>query len=196
MYDSVRGRLAAKDPAGCVVEAGGIGYAVLVPLSTYERLPATGAEVALKLHLAVREDDWRLFGFATDEERAVFRACLRVSGVGPVTALALLSGMPPRELKSAVAAGDVRALVKVKGVGKKTAERLVVELKDAFGPSAFGASKAAGVAVAPEAGLFADAMKALIALGLDPEEAATRVRAHWKGEGTPLSDLVRSALRS
>ncbi len=190
MYDHVRGRLASKDPAGCVVDVGGVGFAVQVPLSTYERLPAVGAEATLKVHLVVREDDWRLFGFFTEEERTLFRSCLKVSGVGPVTALALLSGMPPKDLKAAVAAADVKALTRIKGVGRKTAERLVVELRDAFGPAPAGALSAPA-----DAGLFADAARALVALGLDPDEASARVRRHWSGPATPLADLVRAALR-
>jgi Holliday junction DNA helicase RuvA len=184
VLDSIRGRLVSKEPSGCVVEAGGIGYAVSVPLGTYERLPAAGDEAALRLHLVVREDAWRLFGFATEEERVLFRACLGVTGVGPATALALLSGLGPRDLRAAVAAGDVSALGRVKGVGKKTAERLVVELRDAMGP-------AAGAVAGGEA---PEALAALMALGLDRGEAAARL-AKVPGAGIPLAERVRRALR-
>lgn len=190
MYESIRGRLAAKEPGHAVVEAGGIGYRLLVPLSTYERLPASGGEVMFCVHLVVREDEWRLFGFATEEERSLFRACLGVSGVGPATALALLSGMPVRELRLAVATGDVTALTRVKGVGKKTAERLVVELKDAL------AAEVAAAGHEPiRSGVPADAMAALVALGLDPEDAAARLRRVERPLEFDLPSLVRAALR-
>ena len=130
MYESLRGRLLSKDATSCVVEAGGLGYALHVPFTTAERLPGVGAEVTMKLHLVVREDEWRLFGFLGEDERALFRACLTVSGVGPSIALALLSGMRAADLRNAVAAGDVATLTRVKGIGKKTAERIVVELRD------------------------------------------------------------------
>jgi Holliday junction DNA helicase RuvA len=167
MYESVRGRVVSKEPSRCVVEAGdGVAYSVSVPLSTFERLPAVGEQASLRLHLSVREDDWRLFGFLTEEERALFRSCLKVSGVGPVTALALLSGLSPRDLRAAVTGGDVKALAAVKGIGKKTAERLVVELRDALG----GVDDAAAGPATP-IGPLADATSALVALGLDRDEA-------------------------
>jgi Holliday junction DNA helicase RuvA len=189
MLESIRGRLASKAPATAVVEtAAGLGYAVSVPLPTWERLPAAGQEVTLLLHLVVREDEWRLYGFADEEERALFRACLRVSGVGPATALALLSGMTARDLRAAVTGGDVAALQRVKGVGKKTAERMVVELRDALGavPRA-----AAGVPAGP----LGDAAAALVALGLAEAEAAERVRRVPGAAGLPLAEVVRRALR-
>jgi Holliday junction DNA helicase RuvA len=189
MYDSVRGVLKRREPDLCVVEVGGLGYALHVPLSTFERLPRAGEEVVLLLHVVVREDEWRLFAFASEEERGLFRSCLKVAGVGPVTALALLSGMRVEDLSTAVSSGDVKALTRVKGVGRKTAERLVVELKDVLGKGVRGAP---GSGLAP---LASDAARALVALGLDPAEAEERVRRHWKGESVPLADLVRQALR-
>lgn len=194
MYESVRGRLLVREATRCVVEAGGLGYSIAVPLSTAERLATArlGDEVFLKLHLAVPErgGEWRIFGFSTDEERELFRAALSVSGVGPATALALVSGMPARELRAAVAAGDAKALSRIKGVGKKTAERLVVELRDAF---AAPTGPGGGPAVP---GPLADAVAALVALGLDPSEAADRLRRIPDAERVPVADLVRRALRS
>ena len=193
MYESLKGRLLSKEPARCVVEAGGIGYLVHVPLSSFERLPALGAEVCLRLHLVVREDDWRLFGFASEEERELFRACLKVSGVGPVTALALLSGLSPREFRAAVVAGDVKALTQVKGIGKKTAERMVVELRDAL---ALEGAEVGGTAVAwVPAGPLAEAALALVALGLDPADAQSRLARIPRGAELPVGDLLRIALR-
>lgn len=189
MFESIRGRLVSKAPAHAVVEAGGLGYAVHVPLPTFERLPAIGQEVTLRLHLVIRDDEWRLYGFADEEERALFRACLKVSGVGPATALALLSGMAPRDLRAAVTGGDVAALQRVKGVGKKTAERLVVELKDALGAVPRGAG---GVPAGP----LGDAAAALVALGLSESEAAERLRRVAGAADLPLAEVVRRALRS
>ncbi len=190
MYESIRGRLVSKAPGHAVVETGGLGFRVLVPLSTFERLPASGAEASLWTHLVVREDDWRLFGFATEEERALFRACLGVSGVGPATALALLSGMSARDLRVAVVSGDVTALTRVKGIGKKTAERLVVDLKDAF-----AAESSVALEPALQTGIPADAVAALVALGIDPSEAAARVRRVSASTSLELPDLVRAALK-
>jgi Holliday junction DNA helicase RuvA len=191
MYESVRGRLVSKAPGHVVVETGGIGYRIAIPLSTYERLPACDGEVRLHLHLVVREDEWRLMGFATDEERALFRACLGVNGVGPATALALLSGLSAKELRAAVAGGDVAALTRVKGIGKKTAERLVADLRDAV-----AAEIAAEGHPAISRGPAADAVAALVALGIDPADAAERVRrVAGSGDGD-LPTLVRAALRA
>ena len=190
MYESIRGRLTAKAPGHAVVETGGIGYRLVVPLSTYERLPASGADVSLFVHLVVREDEWRLMGFSTDEERALFRACLGVSGVGPATALALLSGMPAKDLRSAVASGDVTALTRVKGIGKKTAERLVVDLRDALAEGA-----EAPVGPSTTGGVPADAVAALVALGIEPGDAVERVRRAAKPGLDDLPGLVRAALR-
>lgn len=191
MYESLRGRLLSKDATSCVVEAGGLGYALHVPFSTAERLPAAGAEVAMKLHLVVREDEWRLFGFLSVEERALFRSCLSVSGVGPSTALALLSGMRAADLRNAVAAGDVAALTRIKGIGKKTAERIVVELRDKLAAE----GGAVGGGVAPPAGPVAQAIAALTALGLDPGEAAERLRRIPKAAELDTGELVKRALR-
>lgn len=194
MYEAIRGTLLQRDPAVAVVEAGGLAYLLQIPLSTYEALPATGAEVTLRLHLAVRDDDWRLFGFGSDGERGVFRALLRVSGVGPVMALSLLSGFRPKEFRAAVAGGDVRALTRVKGVGKKTAERIVVELRDAWQDEA-GSPVAEGTPGA--SGPIEDAIRALQSLGLDPAEARKRVTQHAADDplAADASDLIRKALR-
>ena len=145
----------------------------------------------LRTHLVVREDDWRLFGFGTEDERVVFRACLGVSGVGPTTALALLSGMSARSLRVAVVSGDVTALTRIKGIGKKTAERLVVDLKDAFAADAYAALEPS-----VSSGVPADAVAALVALGIDPTEAAARVRRVPTVAALDLPGLVRAALKA
>ncbi len=201
MYEAIRGTLLEREPASAVVEAAGMAYRIHVPLSTYEALPETGGEVTLRLHLAVREDEWRLYGFASEGERAVFRALLRVGGVGPVVALGLLSGFRPEEFRATVAGGDVRALTRAKGVGKKTAERIVVELRDLFQGEGFPGSVSMpggggdGVAAV---GPAEDAVRALQSLGLDAAEAQRRVALHVGGEdGEELgaSELIRRALR-
>ena len=193
MYDFVRGVMRSREPQSCVVEAGGIGYAVHVPLSTFERLPAVGEMVTLLLHLIVREDEWRLYGFAAEEERRLFRTCLKVSGVGPATAIALLSGMKAQDLAAAVASSDVKALTRIKGVGKKTAERLVVELRDVLKDSA---SLAGGAGGKRPRGVVGDAIQALVSLGLTPEEAEARLaRLPADRESPSVGDLVRRALR-
>jgi len=191
MYESVRGRLLEKDPSRCVVEAGGFGWSIAIPTSTYDRLPRLGDEVSLRLHLVQPErgGDWRLFGFASEDERALFRACLKVAGVGPSTAIALLSGMAPAALEAAVVGRDVAALTRVKGVGRKTAERLVVELRHAF-------AGGTGPAPVPRTGPVADAAAALAALGLEPSDAVERLSRIPGAATLTVSDLVRRALRT
>jgi Holliday junction DNA helicase RuvA len=195
MYESVRGTLLRRDLSNAVVEAGGVAYLLQVPLSTYEALPPAGAEVRLHVHLGVRPDEWRMYGFATPEERSVFRALLRVSGVGPAVALALLSGLRPAELEAAVAGGDVHALTRVKGVGRKTAERIVVELRDVFDRAGAAVALPGSVAAVPA---VADAVRALASLGLDPAEASRRVARHAADRDPATldaADLIRQALR-
>lgn len=193
MYESIRGTLLRREPATAVVEAGGLAYRVHVPLSTSESLPPPGAEVTLVVHLAVRDDEWRLYGFAREEERSVFQSLLRVNGVGPVMALGLLSGFRPAEFRATVAGGDVKALTRVKGVGKKTAERIVVELRDAFP----GVDPVAAPDGTPERGIEHDAIRALESLGLDAVEARKRI-AKITADAPDLdtSELIRRALRS
>jgi Holliday junction DNA helicase RuvA len=190
VFESIQGRLSAKEPARIVVEAGGLGYLLQVPLSTYDALPTVGRDVRLLLHPVVREDEWRLYGFGTPRERDVFRDLLRVSGVGPALSLALLSGLGAETLVKAVGDGDVRSLTNVKGVGRKTAERLVVDLKERW------SAGAGAVARAPE-GPGADAVKALEALGLERAEAERRVAKILPSDGPSpaLSEVVRRALR-
>lgn len=196
MFDSIQGRVALREPSRVVIEAGGLGYLVLVPLATYDAVPAPGRETRLLLHLVVREDEWRLFGFATAREREAFRDLLSVSGVGPASALALLSGLGADALRQAVGEGDARPLTRVKGVGKKTAERVVLDLKERW-----AASVAAGGARSPTppvAGPAADAVRALEALGLERTEAEQRV-ARLVGPGSPdlpLAEIVRRALKA
>jgi holliday junction DNA helicase RuvA len=188
------GRLAGillekKDPPQILVEAGGVGYEVEVPMSTFYNLPANGERVVLLTHLVVREDAHLLYGFATDPERRAFRQLLKISGVGPRIALAVLSGMSVAELVEAVAAQETGRLVKVPGIGKKTAERLLLELKGKL-----GAEFAGGVAVNRQKPAVSDVVNALLGLGYSEKEAQLAVK-HLP-EGLSVSEGIRAALKS
>lgn len=192
MYESIRGRLLERAPASAVVDCGGLAYRCQIPLSTYERLPSAGDEVVLLLHLTVREDEWRLFGFSDADQREGFRALIRVNGVGPIMAMSVLSTFTPDELSATVSQGDVTGLTRVKGVGRKTAERIVVELRDVF--AAATPSPRAAPATAPAI----EAVRALEALGQDPLQARQKVDKALAAMGGATDDvtaLVRAALR-
>ena len=187
MIGRLTGQLIEKRPPTVVVEVHGVGYEVDVPMSTFFQLPATGSPVTLHTHLIVREDAHLLFGFATDQERQVFRQLLKISGVGARTALSLLSGMSVSELYQAVAAHDGARLTRIPGIGKKTAERLLLELRDKL---------AGGIAVALPGGdaeIRSDALNALLALGYSDKEAT-----HALGRiapRTPVQEAIRQALK-
>jgi Holliday junction DNA helicase RuvA len=196
VFESIQGRVSAKEPTRVVVEAGGIGYAIQVPLSDHERLPSVGGDVRLLLHLEIREDAWRLFGFLSAEEREAFRGLLRVKNVGPQTAMGLLSGLGWKELARAIAEGDAAVLTRVKGVGRKTADLVIAELKEDARKGRLGPPAAGGPSV-PEGGPQADAIRALVALGMEAAEARRRVTALIPKVGAlaPVADVVRAALR-
>ena len=168
MIAYVRGTLAEKEPTRVVVEAAGVGYEFVIPLSTYDRLPRAGEEVKILAYHAVREDDETLFGFATDDERALFGKLTSVSGVGPKIAIAILSGASIGELSQAIVGGDAKRIAAIKGVGKKTAEKICVELRDKV--DAFAGR--GGVPVSP---VLRDAVAALRALGFNEETSAKMV---------------------
>jgi len=197
MIDRLCGNVVSKSPTWVVLDVGGVGYGLSIPLSTYDAIGSVAAGAALFCHVMLRDDSMGLYGFATEEERELFRALIGVSGVGPKIALATLSGMSAVELRAAVSGGDVARLVSVKGVGKRTAERIIVELRDKIGLSleaelaAFGGGRD-GV---PELG--SEAAAALVALGCKPKEALEAVKKALKGlsSGAPVEDLVREALR-
>jgi Holliday junction DNA helicase RuvA len=185
---SVRGRLAALEAEGAVVEVGGVGLALRVSATTARTLPRTGDEVALHAHLVVREDSLELYGFATADERALFEAFVSVSGVGPRLALALCGLDGPDALRLALARGDAVTLQRAPGVGKRTAERVVLELRDRLGPRP-GAG-AGGAAAGVDA--FLSAREALLGLGFRAEEAEAAL-ADAPGDAGP-EDLVRHGL--
>ena len=170
----LNGVLAEKSPDNVVVECCGVGYEALIPLSTFDRLPATGENVKLFTYHAVREDDEILFGFFTRDERDMFVKVTAVSGVGPKTALAVLSGFTTGDLQLAIAQGDAKRIATVKGVGKKTAERIVVELKDKVTPiEALANSSVASTGT--QRAVLRDAMLALTALGFSDDKARKMV---------------------
>jgi Holliday junction DNA helicase RuvA len=198
MITFLHGKLVEALPTQVTVEVQGVGYEVLIPLSSYDKLPPPGHDVRLLTHLAVREDAHTLYGFMTAAERDLFRLLIHtVSGIGPKIALNILSGMNVTALRGAVANGDVKALSQISGVGRKTAERIVVELRDKIG--AAGAWEAASAARALSAAdqKLNDAVLALLALGFKQIEAHDAVRAAQSilGPQAGTEDLVRAALK-
>ncbi|HJQ61968.1 MAG TPA: Holliday junction branch migration protein RuvA [Burkholderiales bacterium] len=187
MIGRLSGRLLAKHPPQIVIDVQGVGYELDVPMSTLYQLPATGAEVTLLTHLMVREDAHQLYGFATEAERAAFRQLLRISGVGARTALAVLSGMSVADLQQAVSAQDSGRLTKIPGIGKKTAERLMLELRDKLAL----AGVTAPIAGAADAG--SDVVNALLALGYNEREAAWAIKQ--LAADTNVTDGIRQALK-
>jgi Holliday junction DNA helicase RuvA len=187
MIGRIQGILTEKSPPQVVVVAHGVGYEIDVPMSTFYHLPRTGEEVTLLTHLVVREDAHLLFGFLTAAERVAFRQLLKVSGVGPKVALAVLSGLSVEDLALAVAGQDAARLTKVPGIGKKTADRLVLELRDKLAP-VHGAATPAGAAPART-----DVVNALLALGYNDREAQAAVK-QLPAE-LALTDAIRQALK-
>ena len=198
MITFLHGKLVEALPTQVTVDVHGVGYEVLIPLSSYDKLPSPGNDVKLLTHLAIREDAHVLYGFMTAQEREMFRLLVNtVSGIGPKIALNVLSGMNVTSLRGAVANGDLKALSQISGVGKKTAERIVVELKDKIGaPGAWEASSAKR-GLSPEDQKINDAMLALIALGFKQVEAHDSVRAALTALGAQASveELVRASLK-
>ena len=188
MIGRLHGKLIEKTPPQVLVDVGGVGYEVDVPMSTFCNLPAEGSEITLLTHFIVREDAQLLYGFATAAERQTFRALIRISGVGPRIALAVLSGMSTQDLADAVEQGNATLLTRVPGIGKKTADRLVPELKGKLAGNAF--APAGGAASAAQA----DILSALMALGYSEREAQASVRA-LPAEVT-VSEGIRLALKA
>ncbi len=195
MIGHLRGRLTSKHPPLLVVDVGGVGYEVEAPMSTFYGLPSVGADVQLLTHLVVREDAHVLFGFGSERERSLFRELIKVSGVGPRIALGILSGASVDEFHRCVEAQDVAALTRIPGIGRKTAERLIVEMKDrlkALGGATF--APGAGTGTAP-AGAQAEAFSALVALGYKPAEV-TRLLQGVDPAVTTTEELIRHALKA
>ena len=193
----VSGTLAHKSPTDAVIDVQGLGYELLIPASSYEKLPATGKKVKLLTHHYVREDAVTLFGFATEAERTLFRTLVGVSGVGPKLALAALSAMPPETLRDHILEGDASVLTRIPGVGKKTAERLIVELRDRLATlDGFEGATAVGGS-GETASVRADARAALESLGFSRADAEKRIRTALRDHDGAVTaeELIRLALR-
>ncbi len=197
MIDHIRGRLDLKSPTYIRVEVNGIGYGLHIPLSTYDYLVKTGEEIELYTFLHVREDCLQLFGFRTAEEKDLFEMLVSVSGVGPRLALRILSGLSVRELRGAIGQENLRLLTAVPGVGKKTAQRLVIDLKEKIG-IALAAEETKKIAKTPEEGqLINDTVSALLSLGCKPSQAAKAVKEARASspEKITLEVLIKEALK-
>lgn len=187
MIGKLTGTLSDKNPPQVLVDCSGVGYEVHVPMSTFYNLPELGARISLLTHFVVREDAQILYGFASAHEREAFRQLIRISGVGPRTALSVLSGMSVAELAQAVTLQEAGRLVKVPGIGKKTAERLLLELKGKLGPDIALSANLTGAAQA-------DILQALLALGYSDKEAALALKA-LPGE-VGVSEGIKLALKA
>ncbi len=198
MIGWLSGRLRSKHPPVLLLEVHGVGYEVEAPMTTFYDLPGIGEAVTLFTHQVVREDAQQLYGFAGETERNLFRQLIRVSGVGPKLALAILSGMDAQQFGRCVFDGDSTALVRLPGVGKKTAERLIIEMRDRLEKPDEAPRVSVGSATpgfAPAGDPRSEAVSALVALGYKPAEATQRVRAVAQ-EGMLCEELIRSALQS
>ena len=188
MIGRIAGLLLARNPPEILVDVGGVGYELDVPMSTFYDLPAVGERVVLLTHQVVREDAHLLYGFLTASERSAFRELIRISGIGPRMALAVLSGLSVADLTSAVALQESGRLVKVPGIGKKTADRLLLELKGKLGPELAGASAQASVT-----DHSADILRALVSLGYSEKEAG--LAARQVPTDASVSDGIKQALK-
>ncbi len=192
MIGRISGTLIEKNPPSITVDVQGLGYEVDVPMSTFYNLPATGEKVSLHTHLIVREDGHFLYGFGSESERAAFRQLLKISGIGARTALAVLSGMSVTELAQAVTLQEAGRLTKVPGIGKKTAERLLLELRDRLPKTlATGGARAGVGSTLPDA--TSDIMNALLALGYNEREALSAMKG--LAPDVSVSDGIRAALK-
>ena len=196
MIGSLTGTLKHKSPTEVVLDVNGVGYAVIIPFSTYEKIGDLESRVTLVTHLHVREDALQLFGFCTEEERFFFKLLISVNGIGPKIAQGILSGISVLELRQHIAKGNLSALTAIPGVGKKTAERLVVELRDKIGKLDSGAMSRAGTDDGSE--LRQEALLALTSLGYNRQQAEKAIRQVLQdttGEKISLQDLIKKALR-
>lgn len=186
MIASLNGVLTQKSTDGCIVEVGGVGYKVSVSLNSFAKLPASGAKIFLFVHTSVREDDISLFGFVGEEEKRVFQKLIAVNGIGPKLALTILSGIAPHDLVDALYREDIARLTTISGIGKKTAERMVLDLKD----------KLKGFAPAPaKSRVFEEAISALVNLGYNRATAERTLSQVAIGEGIAVEGVIRHALK-
>ncbi|NKF24178.1 Holliday junction branch migration protein RuvA [Solimonas marina] len=190
MIGRISGKLVLKQPPLLLVDVGGVGYEIEAPMSTFYKLPPLGEAVTLQTHLTVREDAHLLFGFATATEKVLFRELIKVSGVGPKLALTVLSGVSVEDFWNTVRAGDVARLTKLPGVGRKTAERLVIEMRDKAGAEGDGG----GIKLVADASALGEAKSALEALGYKPAEIQRFTQAVYK-DGMTTEQIIQEALK-
>ena len=193
----IEGTLIEKQPTRVVCAAGGIGYELLIPLSSYDRLPRVGETCRIHTHEHVREDAHVLYGFMTEEEQRLFERLIGVSGIGPKTALSALSGLTPRDLTRAVVEGDVKRLSSITGIGRKTAERIIVELKDKITAGEALEAVTGGGAGQPDDPRRRDAVLALVSLGYKQADAFKMIQAAFPGplaDTVSIEEVVRAAL--
>jgi Holliday junction DNA helicase RuvA len=198
MIGRLAGKLLHKQPPDLLLDVNGVGYEVQAPMSTFYQLPAIGAGVCLYIHLVVREDAQLLYGFIDDRDRQLFRTLIKVNGVGPKLALTILSGIEVDQFVACVQNGDTASLIKLPGVGRKTAERLLVEMRDRlkdWAPQELAASEA-GAAPPAASPLLQDAESALVALGYKPVEASRAVSAVYSDAIDSSEELIRQALKA
>jgi holliday junction DNA helicase RuvA len=196
MIGFLKGRLASKQPPALMVDVNGVGYELEAPMSTFYGLPATGEPVALYTHLVVRDDAHILFGFGTESERRLFRGLLKVSGVGPKIALGILSGASVDDFLRIIEAEDIALLTRIPGIGRKTAERVIIEMRDSVQKLAAPARRDGGAPLIPAAeSPQNEAFAALIALGYKPPEA-TRLLKAADEPGLSTTEIIRRALKS
>jgi len=198
MYHYLRGRIAEKTLVSVVVDAGGVGFEVLIPLSTAQKLPAVGEEVKLLTHFVVREDAHLMFGFLTKEEQSLFRLLISVTGIGPKMAMTVLSGLGMNDLKRAIVQGSVETLSSISGIGRKTAERLVIELREKIAIEGMQKGTHGIEALKGEEALIEDSLQALLSLGYKKQNAKSAIqkalasgkRSDWNAEA-----LIRESLK-
>ena len=195
MIGRISGILISKTPPLILLDASGIGYEIEAPMSVFYKLPACGEKVMLVTHLQIKDDAHTLFGFADESERTLFRQLLKISGIGAKIALNILSGISTQELTVLVAEGDAAALTRLPGIGKKTAERLIIELRDKLDGIAMSTASGSVAGENPGTNPQAEAIQALVSLGYKPADVGSMVRRVAK-EGMPVEDIIRHALQA
>ncbi len=190
----LRGKIIEKQAPNLLLDVNGVGYEIEVPMSTFYDLPNAGCDITLRTHFIVREDAQLLFGFLTEDERILFRELIKVNGIGGKVALAVLSGMQPDEFVSCIESQDVKQITRIPGIGPKTAQRLIIEIKDKLGKLAITESIQSADG-APNTGATADAVNAMIALGYKPLDAEKLIKK-VKEPDMGTEDLIRKALQA
>lgn len=198
MYHYLRGRIAEKTSTWVVLDAGGVGFEVLVPLSTAQKLPAVGEEIKLLTHFVIREDAHLMFGFLTKEEQSLFKLLISVTGIGPKMAMTILSGLGISDLKRAIVQGSIPTLSSISGIGRKTAERLVIELREKVAIEGIAKSPHGIEALKHQEALMEDSLQALLSLGYKKQNAKTAIQkalTSGKQDEWDAEALIRESLK-